>query len=107
MEEEAIYSLDQLLDSFQSSLEALDEQLQLLRILDADSAPSWPGMNQAVDVLKQACAHVAHKCSEQDQIIRGQNKDIDALKHDGVNLAGMHTHTHTERERERERERRG
>ena len=53
MEEEAIYTLDQLLDAFQSSLDGLDEQLQLLRILDADAAPSWPGMDQAVFALRQ------------------------------------------------------
>ena len=53
MEEEVIYTLDQLLDAFQSSLDGLDEQLQLLRILDADAAPSWPGMDQAVFALRQ------------------------------------------------------
>ena len=56
MEEESIYSLAQLLEAFQSSLDGLDEQLQLLRILDADSAPSWPGMSQAVFALKQSSA---------------------------------------------------
>ena len=88
MEEEAIYTLDQLLDAFRSSLEGLDEQLQLLRILDADAAPSWPGMNQAVDVLKQSCAAMADKCTNQSESIQQQNHMIDALKHENVVLAG-------------------
>ena len=78
MEEESIYSLAQLLEAFQSSLDGLDEQLQLLRILDADSAPSWPGMSQAVFALKQSSAQVAEKCREQSTVIKALDKDVDS-----------------------------
>lgn len=88
MEEESIYSLAQLLEAFQSSLDGLDEQLQLLRILDADSAPSWPGMSQAVFALKQSSAQVAEKCREQSTVIKALDKDVDSFKHESAVLSG-------------------
>ncbi|WZN60011.1 hypothetical protein HKI87_02g15390 [Chloropicon roscoffensis] len=87
MEEESIYSLAQLLEAFQSSLDGLDEQLQLLRILDADSAPSWPGMSQAVFALKQSSAQVAEKCREQSTVIKALDKDVDSFKHESAVLS--------------------
>ena len=83
-EPEKIYSVEQLLESFDSAFEGFQEQLNLLRILDEGNAPSWPGVQSAVEDLQDVAMQVRAQLDDTTQ----QKRRLDILQKD---LRGEHT----------------